>query len=141
MKENKRENQIDKIQSMINKKDVSRRDFFGTLGKIAILSQVVMLGASNFLASCVAFEDKEGGSGLLKTQCESTVCPSGGIGNSSGFGCAGEFTCDVSFSCLEGKTFECNPNLDFSCIDEFNCNPPTPGYGTFSTHLGGCSNC
>jgi hypothetical protein len=149
MEEIKREDQIEKIQSLINKKDVSRRDFFGTLGKIAVLSQVVALAAGGFLASCVAFEDKEGSSGILKT-CTS---PDGN----------GYFTCPSSFTCDGGGgTFSCEANENFSCGESgtyFRCHDiNNGGFGCDTTfvcggqpgeypptgsgfHLGSCGTC
>jgi hypothetical protein len=106
----KRQDQIQKIESLIQKQKVSRRDFFGSLGKIAVLSQVVALGAFNFLSSCVAMEDKKDGSGDLKDCNSNYVCPT------TTFGCFGEFNCEVDFQCPTVKNFTCPP------FDSFNCN-------------------
>jgi hypothetical protein len=106
----KRQNQIQKVESLIKKQNVSRRDFFGSLGKIAVLSQVVALGAFNFLSSCVAMEDKKDQSGYLKDCISNYVCPD------PTFGCFGEFNCEVDFQCPVNKNFTCPP------IDAFNCN-------------------
>jgi hypothetical protein len=125
MEELKRENQIEKLQQLIGKKDVSRRDFFGTLGKIAVLSQVVALGASSFLASCVAFEDKSSPTyGTLKSCTPSFNCTEG-----AGFGCTANFTCGVS-----GET----PSGDFTCETEFGCGA-TPGDFTCNNTFDGCA--
>jgi hypothetical protein len=116
----KRQDQIQKIESLIKKQKVSRRDFFGSLGKIAILSQVVALGAFNFLSSCVAFEDKNDASGKLKSGC-----PTPNQFDCNNFQCVGDFTCEiVVFSCGPvGSQFMCNPiNDEFQCLDVFRCN-------------------
>lgn len=148
MKEIKREEQIEKIQSLIEKKEITRRDFFGTLGKVAVLSQVVAVAAGGFLASCVAFEDKQE-YGILKT------CP---IPDENGY-----FTCPQEFSCTgEGNSFVCEANENFSCGEGssyFLCSDITNGgFGCDTTftcggvggqyppsgsgfHLGSCSNC
>jgi hypothetical protein len=115
----KRQDQIQKIESLIKKQHVSRRDFFGSLGKIAVLSQVVALGAFNFLSSCVAFEDKKDASGKLKESCTTGyVCP----GNN--FQCIGDFTCETEpFNCGPvGSKFICDPaNDEFQCLTSFRC--------------------
>jgi len=151
MDELKREDQIEKIQSLINKKDVSRRDFFGTLGKIAVLSQVVVLGAGSFLASCVAFEDKKGTSGILKycdtggnfscTEPDSYSC--GGEGGSFTCGPQGYPTGNESFTCAapgSNQAFHCSDITEggFGCdAGAFTCGGVTdPPSGT-GFHLGG----
>ena len=149
MEENKREVQIEKVQNLISKKEVSRRDFFGTVGKIAVLSQVVAVAAGGFLASCVAFEDKNDSSGMLKT----CLTPD----ENGYFTCPSEFTCD-------GETggFVCESNENFTCGDSgalFRCSDITNGgFGCDTTfvcgglggqyppsgsgfHLGGCGTC
>jgi hypothetical protein len=134
MEDKKREDQIEKIQSLINKKAVSRRDFFGTIGKITILSQVVALGAFNFLSSCVAFEDKQGSYGSLKTFfCNDPnlfTCTQGYI--CDGFICdADQFTCEPA---SPNQSFACDPNLNFSCDNNFDC---ITASGPFASHSGG----
>jgi hypothetical protein len=116
----KRQNQIQKIESLIKKQKVTRRDFFGSLGKIAVLSQVVALGAHNFLTSCVAMEDKKDASGKLKLQCDYYTCPDPTYDCYSTFGCGGNFSCEVDFGCPPVKNFQCNPvNYEFVCLGVF----------------------
>ena len=141
MEEFTREKQIEKISSLINRRGVSRRDFFGSLGKMVILSQVVALGASSFLASCIALEDKKGFGNLKvftstcpdenkKIICDGFSCP-------STFGCQTDFQCEQDFNCnLITTLFGCNPQLnDFECYEIFSCNKKTGNY----THDGGCT--
>jgi len=116
----KRQNQIQKIESLIKKQKVTRRDFFGSLGKIAVLSQVVALGAHNFLTSCVAMEDKKDASGKLKLQCDYYTCPDPTYDCYYTFGCGGNFVCEVDFACPPIKNFECNPvTYEFVCLGVF----------------------
>jgi hypothetical protein len=116
----KRQDQIQKVESLIKKQKVSRRDFFGSLGKIAVLSQVVALGAYNFLSSCVAMEDKKDASGKLKLQCDMYTCPDPTFDCYITFGCAGNFTCEIDFTCPPIKNFECNPvTYEFGCYGQF----------------------
>lgn len=151
MEEIKREDQIEKIQNLINKKDVSRRDFFGSLGKIAVLSQVVAVAAGGFLASCVAFEDKADKSyGVLKT-CDPEggpfTCPSSFTCDGGG----GTFSCEASenFSCGEGGTyFRCSDitNGGFGCDTTFTCGGVQGEGGSYPPsgtgfHLGSCGTC
>jgi secreted PhoX family phosphatase len=119
----KRQDQIQKIESLIKKQNVSRRNFFGSLGKIAVLSQVVALGAFNFLSSCVAMEDKNDASGKLKI-----TCADGNHNCTSDYKCVGNFVCDTNpFICQPtgGNNFTCNPQGDefacqfFECIGSF----------------------
>ena len=126
MDDNKRQEQIQKVESLIKKQNVSRRDFFGSLGKIAVLSQVVALGGFNFLSSCVAMEDKKDASGKLKLNCDFYDCPPDtNYQCVKTFGCAGDFTCEVQFLCDTLKNFTCNPvNYEFNCLGQF-----TPHYG------------
>jgi hypothetical protein len=122
----KRQDQIQKIESLIKKQNVSRRDFFGSLGKIAVLSQVVALGAFNFLSSCVAMEDKKDASGGLKLSCDTYNCPPDtNYQCVHTFACAGDFNCEVDYKCPTQKNFTCN-QLTY----EFNCN------GVFTPHYG-----
>jgi hypothetical protein len=122
----KRQEQIQKIESLITKQNVSRRDFFGSLGKIAVLSQVVALGAFNFLSSCVAMEDKKDASGKLKISCTD-----GQHDCTTDYKCVGSFVCEKNpFNCTPagGKTFTCNPDTgEFAC-EYFSC----PGSFTHS---------
>jgi secreted PhoX family phosphatase len=113
-----RQDQIQKIESLIKKQKVSRRDFFGSLGKIAVLSQVVALGAFNFLSSCVAMEDKNDASGKLKISCQD-----GNHDCVSDYKCVQDFSCEVNtFKCQpsSGNNFACNPNGEFGC-EFFTC--------------------
>jgi hypothetical protein len=122
----KRQDQIQKIESLIQKQNVSRRDFFGSLGKIAVLSQVVALGAFNFLSSCVAMEDKNDTSGKLKIGCID-----GQHDCTTDYKCVQSFYCtDNPFKCepIAGKNFTCNPDGEFAC-EFFDC------VGSF-THTG-----
>ena len=115
-----RQKQIQKVESLIKKQNVSRRDFFGSLGKIAVLSQVVALGAFNFLSSCVAMEEKKDESGKLKLACDTYSCPDPTYDCYVTFGCAGNFTCEVDFTCPPLKNFECNPvTYEFGCFGSF----------------------
>lgn len=116
-----RQDQIQKIESLIKKQKVSRRDFFGSLGKIAVLSQVVALGAFNFLSSCVAMEDKKDASGKLKLSCDFYNCPPDtNYQCVNTFGCAGDFTCEVNFQCPTLKNFVCNQvTYEFNCLGLF----------------------
>lgn len=115
-----RKNQIQKIESLIKKHKVTRRDFFGSIGKIAVLSQVVALGANNFLSSCVAMEDKKDADGKLKLACDTYTCPDPSYDCYLTFGCAGNFTCEVDFTCPPLKNFECNPiTYEFGCFGQF----------------------
>ena len=116
-----RQDQIQKIESLIKKQKVSRRDFFGSLGKIAVLSQVVALGAFNFLSSCVAMEDKKDASGKLKLNCDFYDCPPDtNYQCVQTFGCAGDFTCEVDFKCPMLKNFQCNQlTFEFNCLGQF----------------------
>ena len=117
----KRQEQIQKIESLIKKQSFSRRDFFGSLGKIAVLSQVVALGAGNILTSCVAMEDKDEESGNLKN-CTNYACNDPSFDCYQTFGCAGEFVCEVDFKCPTLKNFTCNPNepnYEFVCLGSF----------------------
>ncbi|MEI6899271.1 MAG: hypothetical protein WCL00_05295 [Bacteroidota bacterium] len=106
-----RKHQIEKIDSLIKKQNVSRRDFFGSLGKIAVLSQVIALGAGSFLASCVAFESKKSSSGVLK-EC-------GVPGQLSYFGCGEPDNTTYDFSCNGG---------DYTCYDHFTCGVTLPRF-------------
>jgi hypothetical protein len=116
----KRQDQIQKIESLIKKQNVSRRDFFGSLGKIAVLSQVVALGAFNFLSSCVAMEDKKDASGKLKLSCDFYECPDPSFACYPTFGCGGNFNCEVDFICPPAKNFQCNPvNYEFNCLQQY----------------------
>jgi hypothetical protein len=132
MDDNKRQDQIEKIESLIEKQRVSRRDFFGSLGKIAVLSQVVALGAFNFLSSCVAFEDKQGTSGNLKAD----DCTDGNNHDCNvTFQCYGNFNCyNNAFTCTptSGNHFTCNPDGEFAC-EFFQC----VGSFTHAGHSGG----
>ena len=155
MEEFTREKQIEKISSLINRRGVSRRDFFGSLGKMVILSQVVALGASSFLASCIALEDKKGfgnikfsidectylGPDNVTNTCQSTEY--GGIGfecGQSSFACE-QFQCKQTFTCVSiTAQFDCKPP-DFG--GQFDCG--SEGSSGFScggnhTHNGGCGN-
>ena len=119
----KRQEQIQKVESLIKKQNVSRRDFFGSLGKIAVLSQVVALGAFNFLSSCVAMEDKKDTSGKLKN-CSEYKCPDPSFDCYETFGCGGNFACDDVYSCPAIKNFTCKPgepNYEFQCNDVYTC--------------------
>ena len=127
MEELKRENQIEKIQELINKKDVSRRDFFGTLGKIAVLSQIVALGAGGFLASCVAFEDKKVSYGSLKACLD----PQSGSYTCTKVKLEKDFGCIDGFSCGDVSTFICDPNYRFGCPAR-----PTNGFQCAETFNG-----
>ena len=133
MDEITRKNQIEKIDSLIKKQNVSRRDFFGTLGKIAVLSQVVALGAGGFLASCVAFEDKKTAGGILK-DCSNFQCSPGVGVSETNFTCNnGQFVCKSSFTCIKTgvNTFICDPiKGGFACEDTWSCG------GSYS-HRGG----
>jgi hypothetical protein len=114
-----RQEQIQKIESLITKQNVSRRDFFGSLGKIAVLSQVVALGAFNFLSSCVAMEDKNDASGKLKISCTD-----GTHNCTSDFKCVGSFVCEsLPFVCQPagGKNFTCNASNDEFACELFEC--------------------
>jgi hypothetical protein len=116
----KRQDQIQKIESLIQKQNFSRRDFFGSLGKIAVLSQVVALGAFNFLSSCVAMEDKNDDSGNLKLNCDFYECTDPSFDCYTTFGCAGNFNCEVDFKCPKLKNFQCNAiTYEFNCIGLF----------------------
>lgn len=116
----KRQDQIQKIESLIKKQNVSRRDFFGSLGKIAVLSQVVALGAFNFLSSCVAMEDKKDASGKLKLNCDFYECPDPSFACYTTFGCGGNFNCEIDFTCPPAKNFQCNPvNYEFNCLGQY----------------------
>jgi hypothetical protein len=115
-----RQDQIQKIESLINKQNFSRRDFFGSLGKIAVLSQVVALGAFNFFSSCVAMEDKKNDTGNLKLDCDFYACPDASFDCYHTFGCAGNFNCEVDFKCPTLKNFQCNAvTYEFNCLGEF----------------------
>ena len=115
-----RKDQIQKIESLIKKHKVTRRDFFGSLGKIAVLSQVVALGAYNFLSSCVAMEDKKDASGKLKLNCDYYECNDSTFDCHTTFGCGGNFNCEVDFKCPALKNFQCNPvNYEFNCLGQF----------------------
>jgi hypothetical protein len=123
----KRQDQIQKVESLIKKRNVTRRDFFGSLGKIAVLSQVVALGAGNFLASCVAMEDKQDDSGKLKLNCDAYTC------NDPSYSCYTTFACGGNFNC-EGDHFYCPTQKNFQCNQvtyEFNCLADT-----FTNHYG-----
>jgi len=116
----KRQNQIQKVESLIKKRNVTRRDFFGSLGKIAVLSQVVALGAGNFLASCVAMEDKNDDSGNLKLNCDYYSCPDPSYSCYTTFACGGNFNCEIDFKCPVQKNFKCNmATYEFNCLELF----------------------
>jgi hypothetical protein len=116
----KRQDQIQKIESLIKTQNVSRRDFFGSLGKIAVLSQVVALGAFNFLSSCVAMEDKKDASGNLKLNCDAYACPDPSFDCYVTFACGGNFNCEVDYQCPTVKNFTCNPvTFEFNCLGQF----------------------
>ena len=132
----KRQEKIGMISSLIQTKRVTRRNFFGSVGKIAVLSQVVALGAANFLASCVAFEDKKD-YGMLKEVCTDPnlfVCP-----DPSNYGCSGDFSCEPAFTCAAPDGFFCQYIDVFACGPEigstFACNPTSVFH---YTHSGGC---
>jgi hypothetical protein len=116
----KRQEQIEKIESVIKKQNFTRRDFFGSLGKIAVLSQVVALGAGNFLASCVAMEDKNDDSGKLKLNCDTYQCPDPSFSCYTTFACGGNFNCEIDFKCPTNKNFQCNQlTYEFNCLELF----------------------
>ena len=116
----KRQEQIQKIESLIKKQSFSRRDFFGSLGKIAVLSQVVALGAGNFLTSCVAMEDKDDDSGKLKLNCDFYECPDPSFACYQTFACGGNFNCEIDFACPALKNFQCNQlTYEFNCLGNF----------------------
>ena len=96
----KRQDQIQKIESLIEKQNVSRRDFFGSLGKIAVLSQVVAMGAFSFFSSCVAMEDKKDSSGKLKV-----ACSDGAHNCTDTYGC-GNTNCLTNSTILVSRLFD-----------------------------------